>query len=259
MVDTLLVSAAFALLSAAIYVYVGWRLGRRKVSDDAQLASRLFSVWWYGLAGTTAVGAIQSVAVSLGRTDLTLFVTFTYLNILVICIALWGLVYYLVYLFTGSSRALVPLTGFYIAYYIFLVYYITASGPMGVNVGRWTTSIRYENPLTGPLFTLLVLGLLLPQILGALAYGTLYFRVREPTQRYRVALVSLSILVWFGAALVQASFSTPGQQNDTWPIISRFIALAAALTILMAYVPPQWVRRKWGIAPIEAGPPRAGA
>src|SRR6185295_13977394 len=125
---TLLFSALFAVTAASIYSYVGWRLSKRVISSsEARLAWGSFTVWWYGVAATTLIGGFQSFLGALGFTSLPIFVTATYINILTICLALWGLLYYLIYLFTGNRRLLVPLAGFYMTYYILLVYYITAS------------------------------------------------------------------------------------------------------------------------------------
>lgn len=243
---TLLSSALFALTAAGIYSYIGWRLSQRVVpSSDARLAWSLFSVWWYGLATTTLITGSLSLLAALGVSSLPLFVTATYVNILVICLALWGLLYYLIYLFTGNRRSFTFLAVFYIIYYIMLVYYITASNPSTVNVGRWSTTLVYRAPLTGPFFVALIILLLLPQIIGGLAYFTLYFRVPEITQKYRVLLVSWSIIIWFLSPLIALA---GGQaQQDWWQLASRLIGLAAALTILMAYLPPRWLRERYGI------------
>jgi hypothetical protein len=181
----------------------------------------------------------------LERTNLPLFVTATYINTLAICIALWGLLYYLIYLFTGNSRSRVPLAIFYIIYYFMLVYYITTSVPSDITVGRWNTTLTYRAQQTGPFFVILIALLLLPQIIGGLAYFTLYFRVAEATQKYRVLLVSWSIIVWFLSPLVALAGGLVEQ--DGWQFASRFIGLAAALAILMAYLPPRWLKQRYGI------------
>jgi len=244
--STLVLSTLFAVVAASIYVYVGWRLGKRVISSsEARLAWQSFTVWWYGLAATTLIGGFLNLLGALGLTSLPLFVTATYTNILVICIALWGLLYYLIYLFTGNGRLLVPLAIFYIIYYVFLVYYITASVPEGINVERWRTTLAYRAPLTGPFFVILIVLLLLPQIIGGFAYFTLYFRVSEPTQKYRVLLVSWSIIVWFLSPLIALAGGLA--QQDWWQLASRFVGLAAALTILRAYLPPHWLKRRYGI------------
>lgn len=247
---TLLLSTFFALVAAGIYGYVGWRLSKRVVSSsDARQAWQLFTVWWYGLAATTLIGGFLTLFGALGLTDLSLFITATYVNLLISCIALWGLLYYLIFLFTGDRRSLVPLTIFYIGYYVSLVYYITASTPSHVNVGRWNATVAYNAPFAGPFFALIVILLLLPQIIGGFAYFTLYFRVRDATQKYRVLLVSWSIIVWFLSPLIALAGGLAEQ--DWWQLVSRFIGLAAALTILIAYLPPRWLRERYDITSLS--------
>ena len=243
---TLLFSALFAVTAASIYSYVGWRLSKRVISSsEARLAWGSFTIWWYGIAATTLIGGFLSLFGAFDLTSLPLFVTATYINILVICLALWGLLYYLIYLFTGNRRLLIPLAVFYMTYYVLLVYYITASIPGDVNVGRWSATLAYRTPLTGPFFGLLIVLLLLPQILGGFAYFTLYFRVSDATQKYRILLVSSSIIVWFLSPFVALAGGLAEQ--DWWQFVSRLIGLAAALTILMAYLPPRWLKQRYGI------------
>ena len=248
--STLFLSALFALTAAGIYAYVGWRLSRRTVaSAGARVAWGAFTVWWYGVAATTLIGGLLDLFGALGLTRLPLFVTATYLNLLVLCLALWGLLYYLIYLFTGKSRSLVPLAISYFIYYTLLVYYITASVPEGIRLERWNASLEYQAPQTGPFFGLLIILLLLPQILGGFAYFTLYFHMTEATQKYRILLVSWSIMIWFLSPL----FALVGglAEADWWQIASRLIGLAAALTILMAYQPPTWLKQRYGVISLQ--------
>lgn len=243
---TLLFSTLFALVSAGIYGYVGWRLSKRIVSSsEGRLAWTSFTLWWYGLAVTTLIGALLNLFGALSVTSLPLFVTATYINILPACIALWGLLYYLIYLFTGNRRSLLPLAVFYIIYYVLLVYYTTASIPESVEVGRWSTTLIYRTPLRGPFFVILAVLLFFPQIIGSIAYFTLYFRVTDVTQKYRILLVSGSIIVWFLSPY--AALAAGLAEQDWWQLVSRFIGLAAALTILMAYLPPHWLKQRYGI------------
>lgn len=247
---TLLLGAVFALAAAGIYAYVGWRLSKRIVpSSDSRLAWASFIVWWYGLGATTLISGLLNILAAIGFTDLPLFITANQINLLVICIALWGLLYYLMYLFTGTTRWLVPLAVFYALYYILLIYYLTASIPEGIRVEPWRTNLIYRASPTGPFFLLLIVLLLLPQIIGGLAYFTLYFRISEVTQRYRVLLVSWSIIVWFLSPLLALAGGL--SQQDWWQLVSRFIGLAAALTILMAYLPPRWLRQRYGIVSLS--------
>jgi hypothetical protein len=247
--DTLLTSAIFSLVSAAVYGMVGFQLSRRVVSNSASnFAWKLFTLWWFGLGFSTLIAFVFSLLGVIGRPLLPVFVALTYLNLLISCIALWALLYYLIYLFTGKTGILIPLSAFYLFYFLLLVYYITVSTPNGVEVGRWSTSLKFLYPLTGPLIIIVLLLLVLPQIFGALAYLTLFFRVKERTQKYRILLVSLSLVIWFGLALVAAASGIADQ--DWWQVLSRAIGLAAALVILMAYRPPGLVQRRLGVASI---------
>ena len=244
---TLLFSALFALVTAGVYIYVGWRLSKRVISSSrAQLAWGSFTVWWYGLAGTTLITGFQSLLGAVGVTSLPLFVTAAYINLLILCLALCGLLYYLIYLFMGSSnRLLILLAVFYLLYYVLLVYYVTASTPGDVQVDRWSTTLVYRSRLTGPFFIFLFAALLLPQLIGGFAYFSLYFKVSDLTQKYRVLLVSWSIIIWFLSPFLGLIGGLA--QHDWWQLVTRFIGLAAASTILIAYLPPRWLKQRYGI------------
>jgi hypothetical protein len=247
--DTLLTSAIFSLVSAVVYGLVGFQLSRRVVGNAASnFAWKLFTLWWFSLAVSTLTGFIFNLMGAIGRPILPVFVALTYANLLIICIALWALLYYLIYLFTGKPGILIPLSAFYLIYFVLLVYYITVSTPNGVEVGRWTTSLKFLFPLSGPLIMFILLLLVLPQILGSLAYLTLFFRVEERTQKYRILLVSLSLVIWFGLALVAPAIGIASE--DWWQVASRAIGLGAALVILMAYRPPGFIQRRLAVASI---------
>ena len=96
-----------------------------------------------------------------------------------------------------------------------------------------------------PFTILLTILLLVPQIIGGLAYFTLYFRVKENTQKYRILLVSWSIILWFVSPFAAAAGGL--SEKDGWQFASRLIGLAAAATILMAYLPPRWLKQRYGI------------
>jgi hypothetical protein len=243
---TLLLSALFALAAAGIYAYVGWRLGKRVIpSSDAKLAWVSFTVWWYGLAIITLLSGLQNLFGALGLTDLPLFVTAAHLNIQITCIALLGLLYYLIYLYTGNRNSLALLVIFYMVFYILLLYFINASSPDGVTVERWKAGIAYDNAPSGTFIILLMVLLILPPIIGGFAYFMLYFRVTDITQRFRIFLVSWSIILWFVSPF--AAVAGGLSEQNWWQFASRLIGLVAAATILMAYLPPRWLKQRYGI------------
>lgn len=244
---TLLFVALLSMLCAGIYFYVGRVLSRRRSSTpDSRLAWRLFVTWWYALAVATFFGALLNLQGAFGITSLPLFTTMNFMNLLATCIALYGLMYYLLYLFTGNRKLLGPLSVFYALYYMLIVYYVQANVPVSVSIERWRTTLVYQNEIRGPFFLLLLLLLVFPQIIGSLAYFMLYFRVEVVTQKYRILLVSWSIIIWFLSTFL-ASISGLGQY-DWWQIVSRLIGLGAASSILVAYQPPAWIKQRFRVA-----------
>lgn len=248
--STLLLGTFFSLTSAAVYFYVGHRLSLRHVlSPDASTAWNLFVVWWYALASNSFISGVLNLVGAFGITDFPMFLAFTHANLLASCLALYGLMAYLLYLFVGNRKVFILMTLFYIAYYILLDYYLNWLAPVGVVVNRWNASLIFQHQMTGPFFRLVLILLVFPQIIGSFAYFSLYFRVKYATQKYRVALVSSSILIWFLSAFL-ASISGMAQY-DWWQIASRLIGLVAALTILMAYHPAGWIKQRLGVTSIS--------
>ncbi len=243
---TLILSAVFAVMGASIYAYIGWRLSKRVISSpESRVAWQLFTVWWYALAATNLIGGLLNLMGALGQTNLALFVTANYVSLQLSCLALLGLFYYLIFLFTGNSRWLKPLVVLYTIFYILIIYIVTASHPVDVILEPWGTPLDYEIPPTGPFVILLLVLLFASQLLGGFAYFTLYFQVPDVTQKYRILLVSWSIIIWFLSPFLGITLGL--NEHDWWQLASRFIGLAAALTILMAYQPPQWLKQRYGI------------
>lgn len=246
---TLLLDAAIVLATAALYAYVGVVAWRRRVGGDAQLASDLFATWWFALAATTAAGVVTRLLGWAGVTDLGLYLTVSQISLLGLCIALWGLLYYLLYLFSGRKQLIVPVSIFYVAFYSWIVYLVTARPPIGVEVTDWSVRLTYATELSSAALTAFILLLILPPLLGAIAYARLFFRVQDRTQRYRIGLVSFTIAAWFGTTLVVWILQV--NQGFAWQVTSRLIGLAAAYLIYAAYRPPGWVRSRWGIRRVD--------
>lgn len=254
MAPQLYAGAAFALVAALMFSIVGRAVAQRRVSEEARTASTLFAVWWYGLAGVTALGAVNSIVAALGVRNLAFYVSGTMISLLALCVILFALLYYLLFLFTGRRGLLGPLALGYTLYFAFLVWYVIQREPQGILVHRWNVEIDYANEVTNPVTQLLVALLILPVLAGALAYFTLYFRTRDREQRYRIAMVSWSIIVWFGSAGAVAESHLA--QVDWWQVASRVIGVLAATATLMAYRPPAWIKAKFAPATSEPASPR---
>ena len=247
--ETLLLDAAIAAGSGLVYAYVGRVTSRRKIGGEAQLAVALFSVWWFTLSAITATGAVTRLLAYGGVFDLGLHSTILHVAIVALVAAFWALEYYLVYLFTGSRRWLAPISVYYGVLYLAILYMIVWRQATGIDVvdGRVVWSYAHEVPRAAG--AAIGIALIAPTIVGAIGYARLFFRVDDATQRYRIGLVSGTIILWFSTSLVAIGF---GFSADAWwTQVSRFFGLVAALLILAAYRPPSFIRRKYGIEPVQ--------
>lgn len=247
---TLLLSMLGTVATASLYLYVGQALHRRKVSPEGHLANAMFVLWWRSLGGLSLLSAGALALYMADRFPIWLYQAYVICVLLVIFLALWGLQFYLVYLYTGSRRSFVPLGLFYLALFIAVVGLIEYVGtPERITDNGWSlrTEPRVEfGTWFNVAFSVLLVG---PQLVAAVAYARLYRKTDDRTQRYRIALVTGSIIVWFGTSLVASAFDA--SDNVTWQMASRVLSVIAVLVILMAYKPPSWVRERYGIRPIE--------
>lgn len=241
---TLVLSTLSFVATAAVYAHVGGRIRASfPATGEAKRARGAFSMWWYAIALTTLSKAIATLAGALGYRDVGFHVASQIATMLLLSVALCGLVYYLVFLFTGSARALVPLATAYAAFFALTVYFLATSDIAGVTLGRWNVGLEFASePATLP--RLLIFAFIaLPELGGALAYATLLRRTRDPAKRYRIALVSTGIALWALCSLVIGANTLP--ETDVLQVALRLAILAAIGLVLAAYHPPAFVRRRW--------------
>lgn len=252
MPNTLVLGTAASVLVAGLYFYIANVVHGRKVSAEARLARDLFALWWGLLGLTSLLGATQVFLYVTGNLPVWLYLTVAQLTLFTLFVALWALQVYLVYLYRGSKRPVLPLAAFYLLLYTAIVGLLHWIGPPdAIADNGWRLRTEPQADLGrgfGITFLLLLVG---PQIIAAIAYARLYRRTSDRTQRYRIALLTGSIIVWFGTSAVVGAASDPDEVNVPWQIASRLLALAAALAILFAYKPPRWVRERYGIQAIE--------
>lgn len=247
---TLALSAAGSFLTALLYLYIGHVLRGRPVSPEARLANGMFVLWWQALGALGMLGVGILMLYMADSLPLWLYRAYVTLVLLGLFVALWGLQFYLVYLYTGSRRSFVPLGIFYGLLFIATLALIEYIGsPERIVDNGWALETEPEVELGfafGLGFTLLIIG---PQLVAAIAYARLFSKTRDRTQRYRIALITGSIIVWFGSGLV----ATGAQVSDdlSYQLFSRLIGIAGALVILMAYKPPRWIRKRYAIRSIS--------
>lgn len=247
-IPTLAFAALVSLATATLLVHVGRTVRERDVSPDARLAARMFAVWWMSIGIGIGVIALRDLAVALtappGPVVTSLAIAARYVYLLALCVAVWALLYYLVYLFSGRKGTLWPLAAVYGSIFAAIAYFTTILEPAGVRVESWVVHVEYaraqELARTGAAARrMFVFALLLPQILAALAYFSLIFRVRTRAQKFRVAVVSWSLVIWLGSSLLAVTTSLGAEA--WWEAGSRLIGLAAAAAVLSAYRTPAWL------------------
>lgn len=232
---------------AAIYVQVGMVVLARRPSGDGRLAGSAFAGWWFMLGLVTGSAVLDhAVRATVGWTVAT-YLTYLKMTLLVVVVALAFLMYYLVYLFSGRRRAWAVLGPLYAAYYAAVLYYLAYARPVGVVETAYRTSLRFARDMDGHWSTA-VLGLLLvvPPLLAALGYLSLFFRVRDRSQRFRIAAVAGAFVFWFGTSLAVGQLSALGG-TLAWRVGSAAVALAASWLVYVAFQPPRWIKRHFGV------------
>jgi hypothetical protein len=229
---TLATSLFFSLASAAVFGLVARTVHRRPVSADARAARNAFVTWWACLGFLELVGAL--LMMPFVPLDVPLFLEATIAILLILCVGLWGLQFYLVYLYTNSRRSLIPLALGYLALFGLLLFVILKTGPFHVEATRWGPMLKGATDLEGtPLSWVVLLLFVVPTMVAAGAYLSLYRKVQDPVQKRRILMVGLSILIWFGTGLGASVGNVT--LADWWQVASRIIALAAAGVIYYAY------------------------
>lgn len=235
---TLLLAALVTFASAALCLYLGAAIRRRVVANmRSRAANDAFQIWWFGFAALTAIAGLRELLAAFDVLDRGIHAALVFLTIPLLAFALYGLVYYFAYLAIGDARLRVPTMAFHAAFGLALFMLIVWMHPLEAKANRWTTTIRYEHEPGGWILVAIIVPLLAPTIIGALAYFSIFFRVKDRLARYRIGLVSGSVLVWFGTVAVASAVGWT--RHPDWPLVSRGLAFTATLLILLAYRPPR--------------------
>lgn len=245
-------TAASGAVVGLLYLYTGGRLLGRNVSVEARGALQSFSLWWLAIGASSLLGALQIWLYLSDKLPIWIYAANTQVAIMLIVAALYGLLDYLVYLYTGTAKWRMPLAVLYFVVWVLLVGLIERAGtPDRLTDNGWNIVAEPQLQLGGVATIIFVLFLLGPQLAGAIGYARLYKKVETRTSRYRIVLVAGSIIVWFGSSLIASALGAASDVDlstlAAWQIGSRMIGIAAALALYFAYFPPHWVRQKYGI------------
>jgi hypothetical protein len=243
---------AAGAIAAAIYLAVGRRVAQRAVSPVSRAAARSFSLWWRIIGLISAAAALAGVATLLEAWTVPALATFGILVLLAALAALACLLHFLVFVYTGWQRAWVGVAVFYAGCFAALLHLLLWADPVGLREGATGPQLVFAHDLQdNPYVRVLGVVLTLPIVAATVAYATLFFRDRDPTVRYRVALTSVSLAVWFVFPLANTLAGT--RPSLALAAASRLIGLLGAAGVYLAYHPPAAVRRRWGVDAAAAG------
>jgi hypothetical protein len=242
--------AVVTLAVAAIYLFIGYRLSQRRTSKDSRLAASQLAMWWGGLGADLAIGAVELSFALGGVLSFSVAMTLYMVTLIVVIAALWGLTGFLVFVYTGRYH-LIEVSALYVAFYIAILFWFFSESPYAIAVEAASTVWRTST--TGNIGVAIVLVLLLlgPEVVAAILYLSLLRRTRDSAQRYRIALVGGGILAWFGLDILIPGTTIP------WVIFRTLLLAIPALMSLIAYYPPAWARRRYGVTTLETEPAAA--
>lgn len=182
-----------------------------------------------------------------------------YVGYVAIGTGLWGITYYVYFLWTGRADARLPIGAFFAAMALALIAYLVAHRPVGVDVETWLVLLRFDQPVRGPLYSLILAGFALPPIVASVGYLSLLPKTPRREQRYRIALVSVSIILYLGSGLVVRL----GTSDRLMFVNLTLFGLGTALAALWAYHPPSmlraWLAREPDRARVAARVPQQGS
>jgi hypothetical protein len=229
--------------AAVIFAVLAAEFLQRRVRDETvRLANVLFALWWLGLATSNFVSGLRIILVSVDM-PLTVIVGLSFVSSSVVSVGLAGLLYYLIFLFTGRSFLLWPLLGLYALFGGWVIVSYARWQPLGVEIGAWSTSFIHAHPYTDA-YRLSVLSVLVaPQLVAVLALTILAVRLPQSAARVRMLVVAVSVTAYLGNALAASAYP----QDSAWLLVSEIIPVTAGVAVLIAYRPPSWL--PWRLPP----------
>lgn len=241
-------------LGAGVAAVLGTRLLQNAPALDAGRAIRRLAAWWLGLAVYVTANQVALAAGIAGAGSRLVVATLTYVALVALAVALWGLVSYLAFVFTGRRGAFVVVSAFYAVQLMLGLAYLASLGPAGIEVTDDGARPLYDREPGGAGGLAYFGFFLLPPIVAAGCFAYFSRRAPDRTTRYRSRAVGAGIFVWFFAAIAASGAGTSAALTVGGPLLG----LACMLVIVSAYLPPRWLQRR-GVVPFAAARPPAGA
>jgi hypothetical protein len=222
-------SAALEAVAGVAFLYAG-RVFWRSREPGAGAAARAFSGWW-SLAGSyDIVSSAFDVAAAVGGVPFPFFLAGKLLQVATGSLSLACLAYYLVFLFTGKRSWVIPVVTLYVVTGLLGLVAAWRRHPYAIAATSWRADLAYALPFD-PASVAVVSVLLLPPVLGGLAYASLSRWVEAPEAKRRMVLVGLAMAAWFSGALAAEVVKDP-----FWQFVTRSgVGIVVAGIVLAAY------------------------
>ena len=232
------VASAFLQLPVALaLLVVGAKLHRRS-RLSGQPAFAWFAAFWVGIGTYALVEALWSVAWLAGFQRLEVGLFALHMKIVASCVGFAGLVAYLLSIHGRDKRIIAVVVGAYSIVAALAETFYSWRAPVAQEPGVWGMRLLYAVNDTQPWWTLVVLMLFLPPFLAAISYATLLRHARDPAIRYRIALTSASLLLFFAPlAIGWRSGGAPW-----WGGVEKALGILMTIGIVLALWPPPAVR-----------------
>lgn len=234
MSDTTLLLAGVTILAVAVlYFFVGRAVLDPGAPRPERWARNAFGLWWFAFAARTVREGAGNILVVIGIEDVALHTSLEYLSLVFLFVGLTGLMYYLLYLYTGRTWVLYPVAVFYGAF-LFLGFYVrNLQNPVGLDIGTWSVELDYATAVSPILMNLLLAALLIPLVIAVILYLLLLAVIETPVQKARIRWVGGALLFWF--ASVGLAAATDLNEFVYWGLVRRVVAGIAAVAILYAF------------------------
>lgn len=215
---------AVALLWAGIAL-----LQLRRASAPGQAPRLYFALFWAGIAARAAIESGYAFLAGLGVATLAIGVTALVLKMATGLAAFFGLVSYLLLVYSGERRVVTYAGAFYVTLAPFVVYAYVSRVPVAVETRTWYAGLAYAEP-QGLLHAATVVLLFLPPLACTCCYALLLRVASDAGQRRRILVTSLALGSFFGAFL----FGWMNEQWFWWGLAERLLAIGTSLGVLHA-------------------------
>jgi len=228
------------------FVTIGHRVMSRGQTPEAQATNRTFGLFWLAAAGIDAIIAIFAALDASGVVNPLLIHTLMNAAVVLASVGLWGISYYLAYLYTGDVRWFSRLAMLFGAVAVVNLYLVGVLGPQA--------TLRQTANLVVPDLDYVSLGDVIaaagllaigPLVLVVSVYLALLSKGLGASQRRRVVLFAAALAAW-GLAMLSYILAVAGSQSALLLPAFAVCSLASAGCGMLALATPPG-RRQWRV------------